>query len=324
VVRFCVVAAAFVSALLCPTSTYGLQRPAGPTDARLIGSPDIGISRRDGVVSDWRRYLALTPSERRRRMTVFDTKTGRRYGLDGCEPLSGRNGHFLLYCGAATQEPSYQLLNARTRAIHSLPAVQKGERFSRIGRYWVAGEGPCSGDHCYAAAVFINWRTGERRLCDTFPDKAICDSDLDGRRLRRTHVTPGERAPGLRLIRRRRALDLKTATGTVRLTSKCSTLLYTCYGSIFEHRASWSESRDGHGRIAVAGGYDPRTKRLARWRMHAIGPGPYYWGTAKLRVFHTAFGVAMQVAAQTDKTGAQVTRYAIFFAPWPRGNASRR
>lgn len=135
-------------------------------------------------IGDGRRFVVFHRAGAPR-LTLLDASTGvERNVARGCDATAAQPGVFLLACG---YHGHAALLFARRSRLAFPIGVRPGDRYTAMGRYWIAGSRPGSGvQQCpadqscgYAPGpdVFVNWRTGERRTCD--PSTAACDFDLD-------------------------------------------------------------------------------------------------------------------------------------------------
>jgi hypothetical protein len=74
-------------------------------------------------------------------------------------PFSGAYGHFLL--GTPRSPGGSSILAASARRMVTIRSPDPDDRFGEIGRYWLRGQTDIGTS---GADVYLNWRTGERRV----------------------------------------------------------------------------------------------------------------------------------------------------------------
>ena len=336
--RLLTLAGALAVLVLAPSA--GAQEPPslvraidGPTPMEPIatgfdawvGYQHLWRDSRGPFFGDQERWIAWNMPGRYNGSTLLDTQTMTLRDVPDCRLGYGHGGLFVADC--PDRAPRASLVEAATGEVRAAPSAQEGDTFYWIGEHWMAGDDlhACeNAGKCDINAVFVNWRTGERRVnprcrvrCWTSDPEAAFSLDRPELRPRRHRYDP-RRVQGDLSIERafRRPLVLRQRGRPPVLLSRCAGRwnLDNCHDTLSARRVTWAPVNDDpRAPIATVNGYVADTGRRFRWtfRFHSdprFGC-PRAYGTY-LRTFHTRHAV---IAVAVDR-----------FAPSPSGSACQR
>lgn len=239
---------------------------------------------------------------------VRDTRTHQSYVVrTPCAFLASRLGLALFRCSGSPQE--YRVLRISTRVETSTHSSEANDHFDLLGKYWLAGSNCPSPSNC--TAVYLNWRTGERRSFGE-PPEPVPNHNIDSPSL--DPGSPPQSAPEFPQREGGATLSLGGPDGNdliLRANGRKRTLSTCELGECLAPRllagvVTWSHT-GGTGAYA----YDIDRDRTIKWRFEPIPTAI----DANVRIQHTKYEVLISVAARLDSAGNAV--YRLYAAPLP-------
>jgi hypothetical protein len=219
---------------------------AATPELRLIAT-DRGPAPSLGLVADATRFYAWPASTSH--IKVVDDVAQRRANVAGCPPRDARAGELLVDCGGAS-DPRVIEIDTGT-SVSVADADAGGRRFPdtlfALGRHWIGGTSCEDPGHC--AQVYLNRRTGERRLfsVDGSDDVTTLQLDIDTPDLRPL-AAPGvfsERIGNYTVSQRRRGSGhelVLTEGSRRRVLSRCTSVGAGCTSITFGGSlVTWAE-----------------------------------------------------------------------------------